>query len=208
MIKRDIDWKALICTVILATLFWFVTFFITLGNFWIKISLSASILAGLSMLLTQDKKRLFNFHKRDIITGLCSASVLYFIFWAGKIISNFLFPFADKQIAGIYAKGEGTPLWAVALLLIFITGPSEELYWRGYLQHQLMKGLGKWQGFIIATALYAGVHLWTLNFMLVGAAAVAGAFWGLMYLKFNNLSSIIISHSVWSAIIFAVIPLS
>ena len=97
---------------------------------------------------------------------------------------------------------------AIALLLFFITGPCEELYWRGYLQDNLMKRFGPWQGWVLATAVYAGVHIWSFNFMLIGAAAVAGAFWGAMYWRLKNLAPVIISHSVWSMVIFAVFPMS
>jgi membrane protease YdiL (CAAX protease family) len=44
--------------------------------------------------------------------------------------------------------------------------------------------------------------------MLVGAAAVAGAFWGLLYLRYGRLDTLIVCHSVWSAFIFAVFPIS
>ena len=98
-------------------------------------------------------------------------------------------------------------MWAIALLLFFVTGPSEELYWRGYLQKNLMMRFGQWQGWLLATAIYAAVHIWSFNFMLIGAAAVAGAFWGAMYWRLKNLAPVIISHSVWSAVIFAVFPM-
>jgi membrane protease YdiL (CAAX protease family) len=47
----------------------------------------------------------------------------------------------------------------------------------------------------------------SLNFMLIGAAAVAGAFWGLLYMRLGRLDSVIVSHSLWSAVIFAVAPM-
>jgi membrane protease YdiL (CAAX protease family) len=99
-------------------------------------------------------------------------------------------------------------MWIIFFLLLFITGPCEELYWRGFLQDGLMERFGGCRGWFISTAIYAGVHIWSFNFMLIGAAAVAGAFWGAMYWRIGNLSSVIISHSLWSAFIFAVIPLS
>ena len=99
-------------------------------------------------------------------------------------------------------------MWVIALLLFFVTGPSEELYWRGYLQKNLMMRYGQWQGWLLATAIYAAVHIWSFNFMLIGAAAVAGAFWGAMYWRLKNLTPVIISHSVWSAVIFAVFPMT
>ena len=197
----------LIGTVILATVLWFVTFHLTWATFWLKISFSAAILAILSFWLQPNRKEDLKFNLNAFILGLLSASVLYLIFWVGKKVSTDLFAFAGPQIGGIYDKGAGTPMWRIALLLFFITGPAEELYWRGYLQRNLMVRFGQWQGWFIATTIYAGVHIWSFNFMLIGAAAVAGAFWGAMYWRLKNLAPVIISHSIWSMVIFAVFPM-
>jgi membrane protease YdiL (CAAX protease family) len=197
----------IIVTVCLAALFWYITFYLTWLTFWIKISFSAAMLAILSLLLQPIDKKYLKLDGRTVLIGVASAAALYFVFWTGKAVSTTIFSFAQPQIGGIYHKGAGTSMWVIALLLFFITGPSEELYWRGYLQHNLMIRFGKWKGWLLATVIYAGVHIWSFNFMLIGAAAVAGAFWGLMYLRFNNLISVIISHSIWSAVIFAVFPM-
>ena len=198
---------ALIITVLLATLLWFVTFYLTWSIFWIKISFSAASLAVLSLVLKPIPREKLVFDSKALIMGLFSAAILYLIFWSAKTISTTVFAFAGQQIGGIYDKGTGTPMWMIALLLFFITGPCEELYWRGYLQDNLMKRFGPWQGWVLATAIYAGVHIWSFNFMLIGAAAVAGAFWGGMYWRLNNLAPVIISHSIWSMVIFAVFPM-
>lgn len=198
----------LIGTVFLAALFWFVTFYLTWASFWIKISFSAATLAILSLLLQPNRKEHIRIDARAVALGLASAAILYFIFWTGKAVSELILPFSGGQIGGIYDKGAGTPMWVIALLLFFVTGPSEELYWRGYLQKNLMMRYGQWQGWLLATAIYAAVHIWSFNFMLIGAAAVAGAFWGAMYWRLKNLTPVIISHSVWSALIFAVFPMT
>jgi membrane protease YdiL (CAAX protease family) len=194
--------------VLLAALFWFVTFYLTWASFWIKISFSAATLAILSLLLQPNRKERIRIDARAVALGLASAAILYFIFWTGKAVSELILPFSGGQIGGIYDKGAGTPMWVIALLLFFVTGPSEELYWRGYLQKNLMMRYGQWQGWLLATAIYAAVHIWSFNFMLIGAAAVAGAFWGAMYWRLKNLTPVIISHSVWSALIFAVFPMT
>jgi membrane protease YdiL (CAAX protease family) len=194
--------------VLLAVLFWFVTFYLAWASFWIKIAFSAATLAILSLLLQPNRKKRIKFDARAVALGLVSAAVLYFIFWTGRAVSEAIFPFSGGQIGGIYEKGAGTRMWVIALLLFFVTGPSEELYWRGYLQKNLMLRYGQWQGWLLATAIYAAVHIWSFNFMLIGAAAVAGLFWGAMYWRLNNIAPVIISHSVWSAVIFAVFPMS
>jgi membrane protease YdiL (CAAX protease family) len=206
---RPIEFRPvpLIATVVLAALLWFVTFYLTWSTFWIKISLSAATLALLSLWLQPEPTEFLNFNATAVILGLLSAAALYLIFWVGNSVAILLLAFADQQIGGVYDKGAGTPMWVIALLLFFITGPAEELYWRGYLQKNLMVRFGQWQGWLLATGIYAGVHIWSFNFMLIGAAFVAGAFWGAMYWRFKNLAPVIISHSIWSTVIFAVFPM-
>ncbi len=194
-------------TVLLAALLWWLTFAQEWASFWIKISISASLLAALSLILRPPARGSFRIDAPALAWGLASAVVLYGIFWAGKSISTALFPFAGGQIGSIYHKGDGTPLWAIALLLFCVTGPSEEIYWRGFLQQALADRLGRWGGWAAATALYAAVHVWSFNFMLVGAAAVAGAFWGAMYARCGCLAPVIVSHAIWSTVIFAVFPM-
>ena len=194
-------------TVGLAALLWFVTFYLGGLTFWIKISFSAAILAILSLWLQPSRADQFRFNKGAVFTGLLSAGVLYLIFFLGKAISSAILPFAQGQIGAIYGKGLGTPTATIAFLLFFITGPCEEIYWRGYLQKNLMARFGQWQGWLFATVIYAGVHIWSFNVMLIGAAAVAGAFWGMLFWRVKNLAPVIISHSVWSTVIFAVFPI-
>lgn len=202
------SWNLLLVTVVLANILWFATFYLTFSTFWIKIAVSAASLAAFSWWVRPMERARLHIDTASLLTGLVSAAVLYLIFWAGKELSSALLPFAERQIGGIYEKGAGTPLWVVLPLLLFVTGPCEELYWRGFLQDRLMERFGGLGGWLVTTVIYAGVHLWSFNFMLIGAAAVAGAFWGAMYWRIGNLLPVIVSHSLWSAVIFAVMPLS
>ncbi len=206
MTRETIRMKAVWATIGLATSLWFITFYLSFSNFWIKISVSAAFLAILSVWTQPLHREQLRLDGRVIVQGLLSALALYAIFWIGKNVSTIVFPFASTQIGAIYGKGEGVPRWVVFFLLLLVTGPCEEIYWRGFLQRNLMQRYGEWRGWILATVIYSGVHIWSFNFMLIGAAAVAGAFWGLLYLRWQRLSPVIISHSVWSAFIFAVAP--
>ena len=199
---------AVVLTVVLACVLWFVTFYLSWATFWIKISVSAATLAILSLWIQPHRKHQFRFNKTAILLGLASAGLLYVIFWSGKTISSTIMPFAAAQINSIYEKGVGTHTGIIACLLFFITGPCEEIYWRGFLQKNLAARFGLWQGWLLATVIYAGVHIWSFNLMLIGAAGVAGAFWGAMFWRYKNLAPVIISHSVWSTVIFALFPMS
>ncbi len=201
-------WILLLVTVVLANILWCITFYLTFSTFWLKIAVSTALLAALSWWIRPIARRRLRLNGRALVIGLVSAAVLYLIFWAGREVSTALFPFAEHQIKGIYGKGAGTPRWIVFLLLLFVTGPCEEIYWRGFLQDSLMGRFGGGTGWLLTTVLYAGAHLWSFNFMLIGAAAVAGAFWGAIYWRIDNLLPVVISHALWSVVIFAVMPLA
>jgi uncharacterized protein len=201
--RPEIVWPA----VVLAFALWFFSFSLGLLNFWIKITFSAACLGAIALWAGARRQNRLTFDARAFSLGLAGAVLLYLIFWTGNFVSNLLFPFASGQVGSIYGKGQGFSTTAIFLLLLFVTGPCEELFWRGYLQKGLMERFGQWKGWLLATAVYTGIHVCSLNFMLIGAAAVGGAFWGLMYLKYNRLDALIICHSVWSACIFAVVPI-
>ena len=208
MSRKRVSLRALWGTVLLAAGLWFVAFYLLWGIFWIKIAVSAALLGCLGLALDRTHRPSLRIDAQSVIVGVLLAVALYCIFWLGKIISTMLFPFAQQQIGAIYGKGQGTPVWVISLLLFLVTGPCEELYWRGYLQRNLVRRYGAWRGWGLATVCYAAVHIWSMNLMLIGAAAVAGAFWGLMYWRLGDLRPIIVSHAVWSTVIFAALPIT
>ena len=79
-------------------------------------------------------------------------------------------------------KAELNPA-VIGLLLFFIMGPAEEIYWRGFVQETLTGRFGRTTGLLVTSAIYALVHIFAFNFMLLIAAAVCGLFWGLLYLR-------------------------
>jgi uncharacterized protein len=189
--------------VLLALACWAVTFGIAWGNFWAKIGLSVTIICFYSFLWQKPK---FRFTLNSIIAGILSAAVLYGLFVLGNLLAPYLIPGAGRQVGGIYDLGTGTDRILIFLLLCFITGPGEEIFWRGFLQENLMQRYGTLRGYVLGTLIYGGVHFFSLNLMLILAALAAGAFWGLLYLWKRDLGLVIVSHSLWSAFIFAVFP--
>jgi membrane protease YdiL (CAAX protease family) len=190
--------------VLLAFACWAVTFGWAGGNFWVKIGLS--VLAVFSYSLLWQKPRI-NPRFSSFLLGLLSSAVLYLFFFLGHHLAPYILPAAKTQVGSIYSLGKGTSKVLVFLLLFFVTGPGEEIFWRGFLQDQLMKKWGNFQGFAVETLIYAGVHVFSFNLMLILAALVAGAFWGLLYLWKRDLGVQITSHSFWSAVIFAAAPI-
>lgn len=189
--------------VLLAVVCWGITFGVAWGNFWIKIGVSVALICAYSFYWQKPK---IAPSLASVLIGLTSAALLYGIFYLGYVLSPYIVPGATGQVGGIYGMGADTNPALIFLLLMFITGPGEEIFWRGFLQENLMAKYGKAAGWLLATFIYGSIHIFSLNFMLTMAAYVAGAFWGAQYLWRRDLTALIVSHSVWSAVIFAVFP--
>ena len=208
--------------------------------FWPTMSVSALILSTWAFLFT-DRSRLPRLRRRhtgnspslggegwgEVLMGIVIACVLWGIFWVGDKASQWLFPsFARTQVNGIYGMKTGINPWLLSGLLLFIIGPAEELFWRGYVQKTLSHyferkyphvwgrvgdqklTIGGLLGALIAIACYTLIHLFSLNFMLIMAALVCGVVWGgLLYLFPRRFPAILISHALWDAAVFVWFPI-
>ena len=144
----------------------------------------------------------------NILLGVVIAAVLWGIFWTGDKVSSWLFDFARPQVNAIYGMKEGESPWLLSVFMLFLIGPAEEIFWRGYVQRTLSGRFSRNAGFVITTLLYAAVHAGSCNFMLVMAALVAGVVWGGLYRLFpERFSAVIISHALWDAAVFVWFPI-
>lgn len=180
-------------------------------DFWWGMGLTAVVAAGLGLAADRGYAARLSADvrtgpARKIAWGLASAVLLYGVFAAGRLAAMKLFPFAGSGIAQVYGLKAGVPVLRIALLLGFVIGPGEELVWRGFLQENLGRKLGRGWGFALTALAYALVHAASGNVMLVLAAAVCGVFWGLAYLAFRSPILNIISHAVWDLLVFIVRP--
>lgn len=211
------DRLRLILAVLTAALLWFWMFSPwTQGkpNFWLIMSCAAVILTGLAVTFSTDLERLKPIGKPlwQLLGGIALAFALWGIFWVGDKASAALFDFARPEVDAVYAMKTGLPSWAIAVLLLFLIGPAEEFFWRGYVQHTLERLCGgrqpKDRALLMTAAVYALVHIWSLNFMLVMAALVAGLVWGLVY-RFcpKALPALIVSHAIWDVLVFILLPI-
>lgn len=198
---------AVVLTIIVAFALWYFAFQTEMWNFWMRISLAAAILAASALVLTPDRAQLFAVRGRDIVIGVASALALYAIFWVGRHIAVTIFPFASAQITSVYANREQLDLIWIGLLLFFLVGPSEEIFWRGFVQRWLSEHFSLLGALLTTTAIYACVHIWTLNLTLIIAAAVVGLFWGWLYQRERSLISVMLSHALWDLLIFVLFPL-
>jgi membrane protease YdiL (CAAX protease family) len=201
----------LIIFVVIAAVMWFEMFALQNFNFWIEMLIAASLLAGVSAYVNHKtgpaiNYRLYFFKPEYITIGIVSAIILYLVFYAGDYISKLIFNFADKQVTNIYGNKALLDPTIIGLLLFFIIGPAEEVFWRGFVQDTLTEKFGDNNGWIFGALIYSGVHIFALNFMLFMAALACGLFWGYMFKKYKSLWPGIISHALWDLTIFVLIP--
>jgi membrane protease YdiL (CAAX protease family) len=211
------DRRNLLLAVATAALLWFYMFSPwTQGrpNFWIVMSCSAVILTSLGLAFTPDRQELSRIERPllQILGGIALAFFLWGVFWIGDKASSWIFDFARTEVDAVYSMKHGLPTWTIGLLLLFLIGPAEELFWRGYVQRTLSRTLGGRHpgdcAFLLTAVVYALVHIWSFNFMLVMAALVAGLVWGFIYrLCPKALPALIISHALWDVLVFVILPI-
>lgn len=204
--------KRLAFTVLLAAVLWTVMFSPWTAphvNFWWMMTGSALILSVLATLFRPGWWKEVKWNGANILWGILIAVALWGVFWMGDKVSGWIFDFARPQVDSIYGMKEGESPWLLAGLMLFVIGPAEEIFWRGYIQRTLSE---KWNnptaGFVVATALYALVHAGSCNFMLIMAALVAGVVWGALYRFFpRRFAAIILSHALWDVAVFIFFPI-
>lgn len=200
--------QKLILSLFVAAMLWFVMFSSWTAphvNFWLMMTVSALILTSLAILF--GGRPSLHFDAKEIFMGIGLAAALWGIFWVGDKVSQWLFAFARPQVDLIYGMKSGHSGLLLSLALLFIIGPAEELFWRGFVQKNLRKGLSANFAWLSGTFFYTIVHLPSANFMLIMAALVCGLIWGGLY-RFmpQHFGAIVLSHALWDAAAFVWFP--
>lgn len=200
--------KRLVLSILVAACLWFLMFSpwtATLVPFWPAMTCSVLLLTCLAFLF--GGRPAWHFRLSDVLWGVAIAVVLWGVFWLGDKVSQWMFSFARPQVNLIYDMKEGQSSVWLALALLLIIGPAEEIFWRGYVQRTLVSRFSPDAAFLLATAAYTLVHLPSLNFMLIMAALVCGVMWGGLYRLFpQHFTAIVVSHALWDAAAFVWFP--
>ncbi|MBP5318286.1 MAG: CPBP family intramembrane metalloprotease [Paludibacteraceae bacterium] len=176
--------------------------------FWIGMSTAALCLFATAYYSRAQWCFGLNWSWKQFGLGVAIAAALWGVFWLGDKISQLLFDFARPQVDLIYGMKDQSQSWVIALELLLLIGPAEELFWRGFIQQRFAERISPTMAWLVTAAIYTLVHLWSFNFMLIMSALVAGALWGLLYrLRPEWLPALVISHALWDVAAFVVFPI-
>jgi uncharacterized protein len=175
--------------------------------FWEMIIASAVVMLGIAHVFqSHERERLFYADIKLITIGFLFAALLYAGTWCSAWVLRQLVPPIEEYIRSLYAvRFQTSP--PVILVALFLIAPAEELFWRGFVQNRLMRRYGEWNGIVLMSVMYAAVHLWAWNPLLIAAAFFFGLFWGWCFLKFDSLVPNLISHLCWDILLFIIAPL-
>lgn len=195
--------RKLILGIVVAHLLLFFTF----GDkavFWYIFTASMLILISYSIIHEEieDNASPFSF----LTIGILSGAGLYGLFWIGStLIDSLHLPFSG-QISRLYSSFSPEVFWHY-LVLVLIIAPGEEIFWRGFVQKRLAIHFNSKTSLILSVLLYASVHLYSGEFILVLAALIAGFVWSALYAWKQNMPLVILSHIVFDLLLFVFLPL-
>jgi membrane protease YdiL (CAAX protease family) len=144
--------------------------------------------------------------RRDVAVTLVGiVSLLALLVIASNIISSLGLESAQNQIVTI---GQQNPV--VFLLLVplsfLVVGPGEELLYRGLVQGTLRDTLHPARAIVLASALFASIHLFSLTgegkLVYVGIAFVLALVLGATYEYTDNLVVPAVVHGAYNAVQF------
>jgi len=184
---------------------WFFTFQVPVLDFWIRITISAFVLLAIAVVVGRKEISIRPTPAR-IAVGVVSAVLLYLFFWSGYQVLKGL-PQFTGQISSVYSLKASEPVSVIAAVLLFPIGPTEEIYWRGFIQNALSKKLSTKSSILLTAALYASIHIPTLNPALILTAFIGGLVWGYVFPRFG-LAAAMVSHTLWDEMVFVFFVIS
>jgi uncharacterized protein len=200
------NWMAdrrLIIGILIAHLLMFFTFE-DKNVFWYIFTASMLVLISYSIINEEieDNTTTFSF----LTIGIASGAGLFGLFWFGSFLIEVLnMPFSS-QISRLYSRFSPNLFWHY-IVLVLIIAPGEEIFWRGFIQKRLGRFFGMKMTIALSVLLYASVHLYSGQFILVLAAVIAGLAWSILYAWKRSMPLVIVSHIVFDLLLFVFLPL-
>lgn len=195
--------KKFLLAIIIANFFIYFTFTET-KVFWYIITGAMLFLISYS-LINEDLDDQLSVGKY-LFYGITSGLFLYGIFWLGyQLIEILSIHYLNNQLVTLYKKFSPVLIWHFIVLVLIII-PGEEIFFRGFIQKQILKHTNFWTSVLLSAFLYAFCYIYSGYILIVIAALVSGIVWGFLYAWKRSLPLVIISHLTFDLLIFVFLP--
>jgi membrane protease YdiL (CAAX protease family) len=144
--------------------------------------------------------------RRLVAMGALSGLALYAVFFLGALLvqGTPLWPWIEDVVE--LTRG-AAPAGLAALVIVFGTSPSEEVLWRGAVFARLTRRYGAgWRPVVMTSLAYALFVGLSLSPVLPLAALVCGMVWARQRQVTGSLVPSLVSHALWSLLMFLYIP--
>ena len=135
-----------------------------------------------------------------------SIAILGLLFVASSVITALGLNSAQNQIVKVGRQNPSVLLLLIPLQFLLV-GPGEELLFRGLVQGTLRESLHPARAIILASALFASIHLFSLSgegkLVYIGIAFVLALVLGAAYEYTDNLTVPAVIHGTYNAVQFA-----
>ncbi len=122
------------------------------------------------------------FPYRKIFT-VCGITIALF----GVLLTVSRLAVHSRVLFDFYRSSSAVSSLEFFLVLVFLVTPFEEIFFRGYLQLNLMHLAGNLPGYIIASLLYGAAFIFSGSWILVLYFLLIGLYLGYLYYKFSSL---------------------
>lgn len=143
----------------------------------------------------------------NIFFGIGSGIVLFALFYLSMQMMDWLhLSSLTKDVTKLY-KIYSPELGFHFIVLFLIIIPSEEIFWRGYVQTKISENFRSLIAIPLSVLMYALPLLYAQNTALLLAGVFAGLVWSLLFHWKKSLPLVITSHLVFDLLLIVVLPL-
>ncbi|WP_064093613.1 CPBP family intramembrane glutamic endopeptidase [Rossellomorea aquimaris] len=148
---------------------------------------------------------LLELKREQMVVGLMSGLVAFILIFGSAffLLNHFFEVQSVKQLLNDWGFS-GHYNWYLVVFLIVLNPIFEEIYWRDYMLNKLRVTISMRKVVLITSFFYCLYHLltliplmnWPLNIFAVIPVFLGGVIWAYFRLKFNSISTSILSHSL------------
>jgi len=168
--------------------------------FWVVFPLLYTILIAVSMIVPLPRRMTIKEFIIGAFSGLCLYGVFAFGYW---LLLHTPLPIKG-YVHDLYNSIGPSVWWQHVLIWLIIAG--EELFWRLFIQQNVLGRFSTIKRILLATSLYTSVHLYSFNPLLILAAIAGGIYWGWLYEKTRNIYIVVVSHAVFDLLLLYILP--